>query len=697
MPFSPIPVWKEAPFIRLLIPFIAGILIQWYFNWPWHIGCYGGIVTLLFLSSFSIKDISSRFRGYWIYGILLNSLIFFAGLSITFFKDGSNTPFWITRVYTDSATVIARLYEPLSQKPKSFKALASVEMIQSGDSLLKVEGNIIVYFQKDSVMPDLFYGSKIIFRKSLQPIKNTGNPGSFDYKRYCAFQQIYYRVYLRSGEYKILPAKKENSFKHFLFETRNRIIGILRLYIPGSKEAGLAEALLIGYKDDLDKNLVQSYTNTGVVHVIAISGLHVGLIYWVLRTLLLLFKKSKNIRWLKPLLVIAGLWVFSLLAGGSPSVLRSAVMFTSIAAGESIFRKISVYNSLAASAFLLLCYNPFWLWDVGFQLSYAAVLSIIIFMKPIYNWWFIQNKILDATWKLNAVTLSAQVLTIPICLYYFHQFPNFFLVTNLIAVPLSSIILIIELLLCLASPVPFIAGLIGGILYWLIKAMNTFIETIDNLPFSVLDNIHIGSLQIICLYLIIICIAVWLLKKIKKAFIGSLLGLLTFGMIRYNELLTGYNQKRLVVYNIPKHQAIDLVEGNKYLFKGDSLLMVNEFLKNFHLKPSRIEQRVKPVDSLNSLVCYDPYFHFNGKNFIILKRQLPRMSPQRKILVDVIIVSGSPKITIADIIRFFACKQVVFDASNSILKITKWRAECDQFGIPYYSVPEKGAFVMNMN
>jgi competence protein ComEC len=242
-----------------------------------------------------------------------------------------------------------------------------------------------------------------------------------------------------------------------------------------------------------------------------------------------------------------------------------------------------------------------------------------------------------------------------------------------------------------------IAGLIGGLLCWLIKVMNTFIETMDRLPFSVLDNIRIGFFQIICLYLIIICIALWLLKKVKKAFIGSLLALLSFGIIRYHELIASYNQKKLVVYNIPKHHAIDFVAGNKYLFKGDSLLLANEFLKNFHLKPSRIEQRIRPVNSLKSLACYDPYFHFNGKNFIILKKQLPETSPQRKILVDVIIVSGNPKITIADIIRLFVCKQVVFDASNSILNITTWKAECNQFGIPYYSVPEKGAFVMNMN
>ena len=193
--------------------------------------------------------------------------------------------------------------------------------------------------------------------------------------------------------------------------------------IKGDKELGLAEALLIGYKDDLDKTLVQSYTNTGVVHIIAISGLHLGLIYWLLVQLLKPLQRRKYMKWLRPVIIILGLWLFSLLAGAQPSILRSAVMFTCIVIGETIAKKTSIYNSLALSAFGLLCWNPYWLWDVGFQLSYSAVLSIIIFMRPVYNLLYVKNKILDFFWKINAVTIAAQILTLPLSIYHFHQFP----------------------------------------------------------------------------------------------------------------------------------------------------------------------------------------------------------------------------------------------------------------------------------
>jgi len=442
--FRSIPLWKEAPFLRLLIPFAIGILLQWNFS-PgirWIIWVLVSFVTALIIQSFS--TLSFRFRHSILTGLLLNGILLIAGVMNTHYNYLPNRPNWIGHLYGDSMLVIARLEEPLSEKARSYKSVASVRIIKNNQSI-PVNGRIILYFQKDSLSVSndtsqsstqhLQYGSELLFSRSLQPIINTGNPGAFDYKQYASFQDIYYQAYLTPSQWVPLPTNSADPFKKFLFSTREKMVALLQKYIQGYVESGLAEALLIGYKDDLDKQLVQAYSNTGVVHVIAISGLHLGLIYWLLNFLLQPLSKRKKAKWIKPLLIIAILWLFSLLAGGSPSVLRSAVMFTCIVLGESQDRKISVYNSLAASAFLLLCYNPFWLWDAGFQLSYVAVLSIVVFSKPVYNLLFIPNKALDHCWKLISVTIAAQILTTPISIYYFHQFPIVFLITNLVAIP----------------------------------------------------------------------------------------------------------------------------------------------------------------------------------------------------------------------------------------------------------------------
>jgi competence protein ComEC len=566
-----------------------------------------------------------------------------------------------------------------------------------GDSIQPVKGNIIIYFKKDSTAKDLGYGSQIIFNKQLQPVKNSGNPGSFNYERYTAFQGIYQQAYLSPGEYVLLPVKNKSCLSNFLFATREKVLHIITTYIPGEKEAGLAEALLVGYKDDLDKTLVQSYSNTGVVHVIAISGMHLGLIYWLLTILLAPLKKRKYTKWMVPLSIIAGLWLFALLAGGGPSILRSAVMFTCIVIGESIERKTFIYNSLAASAFILLCINPFWLWDAGFQLSYTAVLSIVVFMKPIYHWLYFKNKMIDTIWQLMAVTIAAQLLTTPVSMYHFHQFPVYFLITNLLAVPLSSLIVLLEIGLCAVAFIPAVAKPAGIILHWLIYAMNSFIEHMENLPFSLWNGMQVNMLQVLLLYGFIAGVAFWLMQKNKNAFVTGFTCLLGFLSLRSYSFIVARQQEQLIVYNVPKHQAIDFISGRNYFFKGDADLLSDNFLQNFHLKPSRILHRMNSAAAIKDLVNTSPVFFFCNKKIAVIDKALNYQDATEKINADLVIVSKNAPVQMEQLALAFNCTQIVFDASNTARKVNKWKADAAKLGLHCFSVVDNGAFVMNMD
>ncbi|MBS1933377.1 MAG: ComEC family competence protein, partial [Bacteroidetes bacterium] len=532
MYLRPVPIWKDAPFLRLIIPLIAGIIAQYYLHLPVFISYSFIAASILSLLIFQRIKTFAQFKWYWLNGILLNALLFCIGALLTYHKDISYHNNWINNYYKDGNTVIATLQEPLSEKEKSYKAIALADKIISGNSIIPVQGSILIYFRKDKSLPKLDYGSQIVFSRSLTAIKNSGNPGAFDYKQYCAFQGIYHQVFLKKGEFVILPEKNENIIKRFLFSAQQKTVNIFQRFIPGNKERGFAEALLIGYKDDLDKDLVQSYTNTGVVHIIAISGMQLALIYGFLMIIFTPFSKFRFIKFLKPVTIIITLWLFSLMSGASASVLRAAVMLTSIVIGESFSKKTSIYNTLSASAFLLLCYNPYWLWDVGFQLSYTAVLSIVIFMKPIYHLLYTKNKTLDFIWQLTSVTLAAQILTTPISIFHFHQFPNYFLLTNLIAVPLSSIILFGEIFLCAVSFIPAVAKFTGTILNKLIWLLNSFIEHMETMPKSILDNLQVTIFQTIFIYISIAGIATWLLHKKKNYFFTGLFAMLGFVVLR---------------------------------------------------------------------------------------------------------------------------------------------------------------------
>ena len=683
------------PFIRLLIPLIGGIVWEWYFNFSPILLLSVAAFSFFLLCTFFFLSPFSKFRWPWLNGLLFTILLFSSGCLLVWHQDIRHQKNWFGKYYKNNNHLIVTLQEPPLEKARSFKALAVVNAIQKNDSFITVDGKIIIYFKKDSSVNALKYGNRIVFKKNLEEIKNSGNPGGFDYKTYCLFQDITHQVYLQPGEFVLLPGKNKTWLKEFLFDLREKVLTILRRNIKGEEELGLAEALLIGYKDDLDKKLVQSYSNTGVVHIIAISGLHLGLIYGVLVMTMKPLRKRKNIKWFSPVITIISLWLFSLLAGAQPSVLRSAVMFTCIAFAEILSRKTSIYNSLAVSAFLLLCYNPFWLWDVGFQLSYAAVLSIVIFMRPVYNWFYIKNKLLDNIWKLNAVTIAAQIITLPFTLFYFHQFPNFFLITNFIAVPLSSIILLGEIFLCIVSFIPAIAGITGMILSGLINIMNSYIEKISSIPFSTWPGIQITVVQGILMMIFIVSISEFIFRKNKPFFYTGICSILCFIYIRSFSFIQANRQNKIIVYNITGHQAIDIITGRSCLFFADEDFLADDFAFNFHIKPCRMLFRIETA-RIRQFAAIENYFQCGAKKIIVIDKNINYDSVSGKLVVDLLILSKNPKIYISTLLKRFEINKVVFDSSVPAWKIKIWKEDCDSLHISYYDVNGNGAFVMNL-
>ncbi len=695
-PFS-IPVYKTAPFIRLLIPFVAGIILQWYLQFSVQVVVMAaigfGAANLLFY----FLPLALRFKLQALQGVLINLLLLTFGLLITWQKDVRHKADWYGNYYQDSNYIIAKIDEPLIEKTKSYKADAFVETLITGDTAISCKGKLLIYFSKDSLVQQLHYGDRILINKNLQAIKNSGNPGAFNYQRYAAFQQTFHNVFLKEKDWVLLPDKKVNGFKQFIFTARENILKNLRKNINvGKDELGIAEALLIGYTNDLDKDLVQAYSNTGVVHIIAISGMHLGLIYIMLVWLFARIPFINKSKLVQVILILSCLWLFSLLTGAAASVLRSAVMFTFITIGNNLTKKSSIFNSLAVSAFVLLCYNPYFLWDVGFQLSYLAVVGIVVFQKPIYNLFYIKNKQLDRVWKLMAISLGAQILTFPICIYYFHQFPNLFLITNIIAVPLSGIILYAEIFLVAFSWIPFAAEYLGKISGWLVWLMNKIILYVNSFSFAVWDKIPSNILSTWLLYAVVVGISAWLINKNKQLLRFSLFALLAFVMIHTHGKWQIENQKKIIVYNVPQHQAIDLVNANSYKFIGDSALLEEGMLQNFHLKPGRIALQLNNrIDSMNSLQ-QGQFYQFGNKKIIVIDKSVVFEPMQQKIDVDIIIISKSPKLYIPQLAAVFNCKQYVVDASNSLWKIEQWKKDCSALHLQLHSVPEKGAFILDL-
>ncbi len=692
------PLWKKAPFVRLLLPFILGIIAQYYFIVPVdNILSFTTSAIIVFII-FSIIPLAYRFSFQWLQGLILYSVIFFAGMLIVHQKDVRNDDLWFGNFLNDSSCLIVKINEPPVEKEKSFKAEGAVETIFNDGVRKKVGGKILIYFAKEDSMLLPKYGDKILINGSLQLIKNAGNPGGFNYSKYMAFQQTFHQVYLKQNKFVLLDTHQENVLYSFIYKARHYVIDILQQFVKGSKKVtGIAEALLIGYKEDLDKDVVQAYSNTGVVHIIAISGMHLGLIYAVLVWLFLRLPIINRNATIRVIIILSCLWLFSLITGGSASVLRSAVMFTCILIGKEFFKQASIYNSLATSAFILLCYNPFLLWDVGFQLSYCAVVGIVWLQKPIQNLFYSRHKVLQYLWQMCAVTISAQILTLPICIYYFHQIPVLFLFTNLVCVPLSTAILFAEILLIIVSVLPLIASVVGKFIYVLTWFMNFIIDKCNDLPFSLIDKIYATPITTALLYVFVFTIVAGFLRCNKKFIKFSLFVLLVFIVIWSYGKYDLIQQKKIIIYNVSRHTAIDFVAGNKYFFVGDNAFRKEGALQNFNLKPARVSMQMnESSDTLLSLKKTKYVLQFYNKSVMIIDTALVFVPLQKKLEVDVLLITKNANVDIAGIISAVSPHCIVFDASNSLWKIAEWKKQCSLLHLLNYTTAEQGAFILDV-
>jgi len=697
MPVAPvniIPVWKKAPFLRLVLPLVVGILIASYipFEKKW---VYGGATIALFL--LVIAHIKAL-RYPTLYGSA--HFIFWAVFGIVAFQLNrveDRTDF-IGSVYREGTVIAATLTTPLEVKPKSFRAEASISQWDPAVKQWKpFTGSVILYFEKDSLPENLGMGSRVAFKKALQPIRNSGNPGAFNYQKFAAAKGWFFQVYLKNNEYVVDKIKMNPGWRAWHIAARDQLLATLRKYIPDAKTLGVAEALLTGYRNNMDKELNWQYAGTGVAHIIAISGLHLGMIQaglFFLLTPLAKIRHGKNIR---ALLVIIFLWMFTFITGAGPSVLRSALMFTILLFGEVIGRKGNSYNSLSASAFMLLLVNPNVLFDVGFQLSYSAVLSIFMFSAPIGRWIQTGNKWIDKTWQLFAVTLAAQILTLPFVVYYFNQFPVYFLLANLVAIPLSWVALNLSLILTLfLFWVPPVATLLGKGIHISIEVMNRCITWIHHLPMSRIENIYLPLPQAIILMMMIALLSAWLLLRHKGSAVAALAGLLIF--ISYREVVWQQRnqQRKMIIYNIAGHTAIDMIAGHRVTYWGDPECLTDPNLFRMNIQPARILFQVRDTAILPRDTTGFQMVRVGDKALVVLDKE-PDTRRSETISADILLLAANIRAKPVWILEKVNCRVIVAGPQLPFYRIPQWQIAADSLHLRLHPVAEKGAFVLDLN
>lgn len=517
--------WSSVPFVRLVVPFGFGIIaeVEWQLDWP---GMFGPafLLTFLLIGFDIIPAINSKFtRRHW-HGFLVYPILFLSGYFLALSTEADISPLhYSNQTISPSDGIVLKVTGFPIEKSKSMKYEADV--VAFGDSLqYPATGRVLLYISKLDSTEQFVPGDYVLTDSELRECPGPKNPGEFNYKKYLKYRGITDQIVASPDRVQLLyhvdpPFKFNLIFKKW----QNYLVDLLKSVQIPNRELGVLSALVIGNRDLLDKETFQSYSVAGAMHVLAVSGLHVGLFYVVILWILDRTIGRQRWRWFKFILVLLGLWVYAGVTGFSPSVSRAATMFSFVALGNAIDRRHSIYNTLAMSAFCLLIYNPRILFEVGFQLSYLAVLGIVFMSKRFIYLVDVSNPWLDKVWQLMCVSFSAQLATFPLGLLYFHQFPTYFLFSNLFVIPAATLLLYLTLLFFVVSPIAIVKEALGWVLGKLSFWLNECVVLVERLPFAQITGISISVFEVYMVYGFIVWLTLFFSGVGKRYFFLSAL------------------------------------------------------------------------------------------------------------------------------------------------------------------------------
>ncbi len=693
------------PFIRIFIPFVLGIVT----GFKLHISSVTllSVIAVLLIILLFIHLFLKSFKIRWIFGLGTNLTLFLAGIVIlnTHIPDATRYNSLINR-YSDFKAEV--LKDPAEKENSIRILLRSINFHRNFKDNQQVK--ILAYFQKDTFVSSLNVGDILLVHSRLKEIEGPKNPYEFNYKKRMQLKGVYLTTYVDSASW--IRIGKRTSVISFAASIRKKIFEIYKACGIEGDEFAVLTALTLGYRDQISDELTQYYAASGAIHILAVSGLHVGIIFLLMNHLLFFMKQKWLLKILRMVIIILSLWTFALIAGLSPSVTRAAFMFSVIQVGKSIKRSPEIYNVLAFSAFTLLMIDPFLIADVGFQFSYLAVAGIIYFQPRIYNLIFTQNKMLDRIWQLVSVSLAAQLSTAPLAIYYFHYFPAYFWITNTLIIPMVGIIIYMAFFLILAyvSHLPYI--FIGRVLFYFLKIQNFLIFNIQNLPHAMIQHLDISVIQVALFYILLICGTIFAIKRIRfylytsLSIIIALLAIHTFSFVRHEK------QKKLIVFDIKNQQAVSLINGKTAFFITDfddadmipGIFQIENYLIKNDIRQI-LNTNLNDADTLfeNSLVFYrktgnNIFFGTDGFRVAIIgEPNFIQNNSKGKIKLDCIILTNIRKTNLTQLTSAFRFNYLIFSDAKKINNRNTWLNDVTNPDYKIHSLIDNHAFELDFD
>lgn len=608
-------------------------------------------------------------------------LFFFIGVSSVYINDHRNYDSFYEHHLEENSTLILQIHSVL--KSGNYYHKYEAKIIKVDDN--KTTGTILLNIKKDSTSVPLKVDNQLLLKPVLKELIPPLNPNQFNYKSYLAKKGIHHELFLEKGQFLKLNSKK-STLLGLSAKFRNQIQESLNKYNFKKNELSVISALLLGQRQDISKELIKDYQRAGAVHILAVSGLHVGVILLILAFIFKPLERLKHGKFLKTIIIVLLLWMFAFVAGLSASVVRAVTMFTFLAVGMSFRRKNVVEFSFISSMFFLLLIKPMFLFDVGFQLSYLAVFGILWTQPKMYNIWKPRFKIFDFFWQLVTVSIAAQIGILPLSIYYFQQFPGLFLASNLVIIPFLGAILIggvLVIILSLLNILPqFLADFYGMIISW----MNAFISWVSHQEEFLFKEISISFQLMLCWYVVIFLGVYFLLHKTSIKLICFFISIALLQSVFLLESNKNKSKEEIIVFHKSRFSLIGKRIGEQLLLQHniDSL----RFFRENSIKPYSIAESITEIKETN----FKNFISFSNKDILLIDSlgvyQISGLN------APIVILQSSPKINITRLIKKIAPSQIIADGSNYKSDVIRWKNICVRNHVPFHYTGVKGAYVL---
>ncbi|OBX24211.1 competence protein ComEC [Gelidibacter algens] len=662
---------------------IAGIIFIHYFELQIKVTLVAVGMLLISLSGFLIVE-----KGRWVksngFGILALFTFFVIGILTYQLHDQKTFKTHYTQ-HIDPAkdsieTITFRIREVL--KPSAYHNKYSVDILKINNQSLS--GKTLLNVQKDSLSSPFKVDDVFLDSSNLVELSPPLNPDQFDYKAYLQKQYIYHQVF-SDHQHLLKLSSNTQTFFGYAANLRRTINTKLKSKNFKPDELALINALLLGQRQDISPEIYDSYTKAGAIHILAVSGLHVGIILLLLNSLFKPLEYLRHGKIIKTVVLVLMLWSFAIIAGLSASVTRAVMMFSIVAIGMNLKSPSNIYNTLVISMLFLLLFKPLFLFDVGFQMSYLAVLAIVSIQPSLVKLWLPKFKPLNKLWQIFTVTLAAQLGVVPISLFYFHQFPGLFFISNLVIIPVLGIILGLGILVIFLGLINFLPTWLADLYGGMISIMNSFVRWISQQERFVFQDVSFGLLQVFTAYLLIVTFLLLFKKQNFKRLTIAMIAVLIFQSVlifdknkNQTEAFIVFHKSRYSMMGIKKNATMTVLHN-----LDSSIYSRDNVTRNF--KVGNALTAIKQ-DTLQSI------YIFNNQKILVVDSsgvyKLPQFQPKY------VVLRNSPKINLTRLLETIKPTLIIADGSNYKSYLERWEASCIKQNVPFHLTSREGAFVL---